>query len=1781
MKRMSGFLLSMAAIAVNCSSAIAGDLTITPDIHSSEGVQGVYGATTASDFNYLMRAAYREGDKITYHFTFNGLNSSSFPTVLNMPPVNSDVESEAKAGLVLGLLNSTNETITYRVTQVVLPTNSSSQQWFNASTVGATLTLSGVTYNNWILHTNDKISVTIHSQTAAGDVLDNSGNRNRVVAEKKSQFGALTITQPFDAVIDESKSRSQFEPNAPDSFTWSVSHVDTSGWFNLATLNSSNGTSVTIRGESGKFNGFDNSNFSSGGSIAVYPDTSTVSLSFGGQVNTDTLTFTPPGSVNLEPQHFSASVSYNYTSAGSVIGSKTVASNVNSGAWTAIGQSQVTLSTNTGSIAEAGASSTITATMSNVSFEDVIVGLAYSGTATSGTDYVAPTTSITIPAGQTTGTATITSIQDDSVERGETIIIDISSVTGGSVTENGVQQQTVTITDDDVANVSLAVNNSSLAEEGGSSIVTATLEKTTYQDVIVYLGYSGTAGNGDFNQLPNFITIPAGSYSGSVTLSTAQDTLVEGDETLIIDISTVSGGSAVENGVQRQSLTITDDDYAPVAVSLGVGSSNLAEMYESGIITATLDTTTRIDVTVTLGFSGTATASSDYRAQSTTITIPAGQTSGQTSVLTLDDSLVEDDETIVVEITNVSGNNASENGIQKRTMTIVDDDYEPVLVSLSVVADAMSETSGKISIEAELDKVSEENVFVYLGYTGSATYGTDYQPESNAILIEKGQLTGSMMLNAKPDEDIEGDETIVLDIIDVNGLNAHENGNQQLIVTLKDDDFEPVLVSLQVSTDTIAEAGGSSIITATLNEATAEDVSVILAFSGTAELAGDYTVAQTTLVIPAGSTSVSTTLSAKQDSQIESAETIIIDIANVKGASASEDGQQQHTIALTDDDFEAVYVTLHITPDILTEAGGYSLITAALDKATFEDVNVELAFAGSAVKGTDFTLANEIITIAAGQTTGSTTIAATQDVAVEGLETIIIDINGVSGGNALERGFQQTSATIIDDDIAQVQLSVDRDSISEIGGSAILSAVLDKVTYQDVVVDLAYSGTATNGVDYTVASKLTIPSGERRSVLTLSAVQDSDSDDAETVVVDIAAVSGGHAYESGLQQAIVTLFDNELDSDNDGIENTADRDDDNDGIPDSEDAFPLNPREMRDSDGDGIGDNADTDDDNDGIPDAQDDFPFDATRSQFTMIAELTIKDPSFATCLLETAGKYNWSKISQVVSLDCAGQGISDLTNLERFSNLQTVSLSNNLIADISPLRGLDLLRDIDLSSNRITKVTELFNFNQAVSINLLENNNIDCTDLDNLVVALENTDVIRPAQCSGSGNTIVTVAFKDGHLRRCVNEAASKNQWFDVDEVTELACSDENIADLSGLEQFVKLQSLTLNNNQILDLAPLSSLIELSYLDLRKNLISDITGLNRLTDLTTLKLSSNFIEDIEVLDNFNQLSALSLAGNQITNEQLTALARLEQLSVLYLRDNLITDIAALKDLTNLTGLYLSRNELTDITLLSAFKQIKKLELDGNKLSDISALFALGSATAIKLAGNDDVACADIDALAATLVEAKIVRPATCIDITSIRFTDIALEACVANAALDSGWVTASDAKALSCIDQSIESLSGIEKLSALEYLDLSGNQIVDIKPLRQLTALTTLKLSNNQVTDMAPVSALRQLNTLIFSDNAFERKNLSALRSLTQLETLVLRNNDIEDISALARLTQLLNLALENNAINDIGSLFMLENATNISLFGNDEISCTELDALAAAVEGRELKQPEYCIN
>ena len=127
----------------------------------------------------------------------------------------------------------------------------------------------------------------------------------------------------------------------------------------------------------------------------------------------------------------------------------------------------VILSRDVASISEAGGVATITATMTEPVNEIVTVELGFSGAATIVTDYVASGTSIVIPAGESSGSITVTAVDDFAVEGVEDVIVSVENVT--NAIEAIEQEVSFRIEDNDAGGLGLIINEVLFDPPGGDA----------------------------------------------------------------------------------------------------------------------------------------------------------------------------------------------------------------------------------------------------------------------------------------------------------------------------------------------------------------------------------------------------------------------------------------------------------------------------------------------------------------------------------------------------------------------------------------------------------------------------------------------------------------------------------------------------------------------------------------------------------------------------------------------------------------------------------------------------------------------------------------------------------------------------------------------------------------------------------------------------------------------------------------------------------------------------------------------------------------------------------------------------------------------------------------------------------------------------------------------------------------------------------------------------------------------------------------------------------------
>ena len=400
--------------------------------------------------------------------------------------------------------------------------------------------------------------------------------------------------------------------------------------------------------------------------------------------------------------------------------------------------------------------------------------------AESGTDYTSVADYVrvvlTIPGGETTGTATftLTPVDDELAEGPETITV------GGTASGLSVEDATLTLNDDDTAStsVSLSVSPASVSEDAGtvSLEVTAALNQqagTEPTAVNVTVGRAGdTAASGtDYTPVAGFaVTIAAGQTTGtaSFTLRPTDDQVAEGPEEITVQ------GTASGLTVDDATLTLNDDDAASTSVSLSLDPGSVSEDAGSVSVEVTAElngaaSSQPTTVNVTVGHNGdSAESGTDYTpVAGFAVTIAAGQTTG-TATFTLarkDDQVAEGAEEITVHGT------ASGLSVDDATLTLNDDDTASTSVSLSLDTASVSEddTAQQIEVTAELNQQAGTEptaVNVTVGRAGdTAASGTDYTPVAGfAVTIAAGQTTGTASFTLRPTDDqvAEGPEEITV-----------------------------------------------------------------------------------------------------------------------------------------------------------------------------------------------------------------------------------------------------------------------------------------------------------------------------------------------------------------------------------------------------------------------------------------------------------------------------------------------------------------------------------------------------------------------------------------------------------------------------------------------------------------------------------------------------------------------------------------------------------------------------------------------------------------------------------------------------------------------------------------------------------------------------------------------------------------------------------------------------------------------------------------------------------
>ena len=343
--------------------------------------------------------------------------------------------------------------------------------------------------------------------------------------------------------------------------------------------------------------------------------------------------------------------------------------------------------------------------------------------------------------------------------------------------------------------------------------------------------------------------------------------IVESTETFTI-VATITSTNTLTTTLGATG-TILDNDLPPVIPSFTI-SSVVVNEGSSAVFVVQISVPTTVDtvinITTTTGTAGAA----DFTSVTTTVTIPAGQTSVTVSVPTVDDNIGESTETFLVTGTSTGTSNTIATGVG----TITPND--PVTVTVSNVT--VVEGASAVFTVTLSNPSSVATTIVVSTNNGTAVAPGDYTSVSTiTVTIPAGATSVNVIVPTIDDTIVESTETftIVATITSTNTLTTTVGATGTIL------DNEPIIVvpflpTVLITSTTVIEGQPASFIISISSPSTVPTVVVVTIQTGGTAGAADYTFTTTTVVIPAGQTSVTVVVATNQDLLVEASETFIV-----------------------------------------------------------------------------------------------------------------------------------------------------------------------------------------------------------------------------------------------------------------------------------------------------------------------------------------------------------------------------------------------------------------------------------------------------------------------------------------------------------------------------------------------------------------------------------------------------------------------------------------------------------------------------------------------------------------------------------------------------------------------------------------------------------------------------------------------------------------------------------------------------------------------------------------
>ena len=739
-------------------------------------------------------------------------------------------------------------------------------------------------------------------------------------------------------------------------------------------------------------------------------------------------------------------------------------------------------------------------------------------------------------SGDTEKTFNFEAVQDTDNDDGERVRLTFGTLPPG-VSSASPSQAVVSITDDDVPNVTVSFEQPSYTVEEGDSVsvkVILSAQPERAVDIQVSAAYLDGVGSTDFSGAPATLNFGASDTQKTLTFEATDDSVDDDGEKVRLSFVSLPAGVA-RGSTDETTVSITDNDHPHVTVSFAAANYTVAESDDS-----TTPGTTENQVSVAIRLSADPersvtipiTATGQDGATAADFSVPAnvvfnsGDTEKEITFQATPDGVDDDGESVKLGFGSTLPARITEGTPAETTVSITDDDVPSVTASFEQPSYTVAEGSSE-EVKVVLSADPERTVTIPLLRVNQGGATTpDYTGVPPNVVFDSGDTEKTFTFTAASDSDNDDGESVRVSFGTLpDRVSAGTNSGTTISIT--DDDVPSVTVSFQEASYTVDE-GNTALVKVVLSADPERTVTIPLTKTNQGgATASDYSVPGS-IVFNSGDTEKTLSFQATQDSVDDDGESVKLGFGSSLPTGVTKGSMDETTVSITDDDVPSVNVSFGSASYTVGEGNSVSVkVVLSADPERTVTIPLTSTNQGGA-SAADYTVPASVV-FNTGDTEKTFSFQATQDTVDDDGESVRLGFGSSLPSRVAAGTPPETVVSITDDDVPSVTVRFEQTAYTVAEGSSeavkvILSADPERT------VEVPISTTDMDGAsssDYSVVPQTVVfNSGDTEKTLSFSATDDTEDDDGERVRLTFGALPP-RVSSASPSQAVVSITDDD------------------------------------------------------------------------------------------------------------------------------------------------------------------------------------------------------------------------------------------------------------------------------------------------------------------------------------------------------------------------------------------------------------------------------------------------------------------------------------------------------------------------------------------------------------------------------------------------------------------------------------------------------------------------------